>query len=102
MKDPKWERLEPGVYRWAAGNSKGDYMIWIERGCDTHAKYPTWYWTVVNLGEKSIIDKQVGSEFSLADAKVSSLAALHGIIQQAIQHLNGGRTDVQETQSQNL
>ena len=86
----KWERLESGVYRWLSGNSKGDFVIWVERGCDTHAgKYPNWYWTVAKLGEKEVLNKLVGNEMSLVDAMAGALAALHSLLEDRLLEVTG-------------
>ena len=81
-KPPKWERLEPGVYRFLCQNSKGTFLVWVERGCDTHTRDPHWYWAAgwisKNGGELDPrTDKDVvGWEMTLADAKEESMVAL--------------------------
>jgi len=90
MKSLKWERLESGLYSWITGNSQGDYMIWVERGCGARIRYPSWYWTVVSLSKEGLANKRVGSEISLIEAKACSLGALHRMIEEAFQCLNGG------------
>jgi len=81
MKDPKWECIEPGVYKWLGQNETGEFMAWVERGCFS-TKCPIWYWYVCWLERTDrelnlILDKDiVGWEMSLADAKNESMVAI--------------------------
>ena len=74
MRPPKWERLESGVYRWLGQNSRGTFLGWVERGCDTHTRYPRWYWRAIDIHSDQ--PSKVGYELSLKEARKSAMEAL--------------------------
>ena len=74
MRPPKWERLEPGVYRWLGQNSKGTFLASVERGCDKHTRYPRWYWRAIDIHSDQ--PSKVGYELSLKEARKSAMEAL--------------------------